>query len=72
MTKNENNNEESVRSFLQGPSDETLREARTHDNGDLTIRSEAGEIRLINGTDGWKRYTGYLKVRNIEPTVEET
>jgi hypothetical protein len=72
MTSNDESNQESAGSFLQGPSDETLREARVHDNGDLTIRSEAGEIRLINGSDGWKRYTGYLKVRSIELTVEET
>jgi hypothetical protein len=72
MTSNDESNQESAGSFLQGPSDETLREARVHDNGDLTIRSEAGEIRLISGSDGWKRYTGYLKARGIELTVEAT
>ena len=71
MTSNDGSNQEEAGSSLQGPSDETLREARVHDNGDLTIRSEAGEIRLINGSDGWKRYAGYLKVRGIELTVEE-
>ena len=72
MTSNDESNQEDSGSALQGPSDETLREAKVHDNGDLTIRSEAGEIRLINGSDGWKRYMGYLKVRGIELTVEET
>ncbi len=72
MTSNDESNQESAGSFLQGPSDETLRGARVHDNGDLTIRSEAGEIRLVNGSDGWKRYIGYLKARSIELTVEET
>ena len=68
MTSNDESNLETAGSFLQGPPDETLRETKVHDNGDLTIRSEAGEIRLISGSDGWKRYTGYLKVRNIDLT----
>ncbi len=72
MTDNNDKILENAGSSLQGPPDEALREAVLHDNGDLSIRSEAGTIRLITGSDGWKRYKGYLEVRNIELDVEET
>lgn len=72
MTSNDDSSQQDAGSFLQGPSDETLSAAIIHENGDLTIRSEAGDIRLISGSDGWKRYMGYLKVSNIEPAVEKT
>ena len=45
---------------------------RAHGNGDLTIQGAAGRIRLVNGSDAWKRYNNYLEGRNIDPQVEET
>jgi hypothetical protein len=72
MTDKDDKILESAGSSLQGPPDEALRQTVLHDNGDLTIQSEAGKIRLISGSDGWKRYKGYLEARNIELDVEET
>ena len=56
---------------FRGPSDEVLRETVRHDNGDLTIQSQAGKIRLAHGSDGWTRYNHYLEERTINPQVEE-
>jgi len=61
----------STRSPFHGPSDEILRETVSHDNGDLTIQSHAGKIRLASGSDGWMRYKHYLQERNIDPLVEK-
>ena len=58
-------------SSLHGPSDEVLRQTVRHDNGDLTIQSHAGEIRLVKDSDGWTRYNRYLEERSIDPHVEE-
>ena len=62
---------QSTGSSLHGPADEVLRETVRHNNGDLTIQSEAGKIRLASGSDGWMRYKHYLEERNIDPHVEE-
>ncbi len=56
---------------FHGPPDEVLRETVRHANGDLTIQSHAGKIRLASGSDGWMRYNHYLEERNIDPHVEE-
>ena len=61
----------STGSSLHGPSDEVLRETVRHDNGDLTIQSPAGKVRLASGSDGWMRYNRYLEERNIDPHVAE-
>lgn len=71
MTTNDDTIQDSAETYLQGPPDEVLREAIRHENGDLTIQSNAGNIRLVNGSDGWKRYTAYLETRDIEPVAEE-
>ena len=72
MTNHDDKTQGSTASSLHGPSDEVLRETLRHDNGDLTIQSPAGKIRLVNGSDGWMRYDRYLEGRNIDPKVEET
>lgn len=71
MTDHNNTSQRSTASSIHGPSDEVLRETVRHDNGDLTIKSHAGRIRLVNGSDGWMRYNHYLEERNIDPHVEE-
>jgi len=72
MTNHDDKSQGSTGGFFRGPSDEVLRETIRHDDGDLTIQSDAGKIRLVNGSDGWKRYNGYLEKRNIDLHVEET
>jgi hypothetical protein len=71
MTNHDDKIQGSTGSSWHGPSDEVLRETVCHDNGDLTIESHAGKIRLVNGSDGWMRYNRYLQERNIDPHVEE-
>jgi hypothetical protein len=71
MPNQVNKSQGSTGSSIHGPSDEVLRETVRHDNGDLTIQSHAGKIRLGNGSDGWVRYNRYLEQRNIDPHVEE-
>ena len=71
MTNQDDKTQESTGSPFHGPSDEVLRETVRHDNGDLTIQSQAGKIRLASGSDGWMRYNRYLEERNIDPHVEE-
>jgi hypothetical protein len=71
MDNHDNKSQTSTGSSIDGPSDEVLRETVRHDNGDLTIQSHAGMIRLVNGSDGWMRYNRYLEERNIDPHVEE-
>lgn len=71
MANQDNRIHGSTGSPFHGPSDEVLRETVRHDNGDLTIQSHAGKIRLANGSDGWVRYNRYLAERNIDPHVEE-
>jgi len=71
MTNHDDKTQTSTGSPFHGPSDDVLRETVRHDNGDLTIQSHAGEIRLVNGSDGWMRYNHYLEERNIDPHVEE-
>ena len=71
MTKHDDKTQGSTASSLHGPSDEVLREAVRHDNGDLTIQSPAGKIRLTEGSDGWVRYNRYLEERSIDPKVAE-
>ena len=71
MTNHDDKIQESTASSWHGPSDEVLRETVRHDNGDLTIQSHAGKIRLASGSDGWMRYNRYLEERNIDPHVEE-
>ena len=71
MTNREDKIQQSTADSLQGPSVETLRATTRHENGDLTIESNAGRIRLVNGSDGWKRYTTYLQESNIELSVDE-
>lgn len=71
MTNQDDKIQGSTVDHYRGPSDEVLRETVRHDNGDLTIRSDAGEIRLASGSDGWMRYNHYLEERNIDPHVEE-
>jgi hypothetical protein len=71
MTNPDDKVQGSTGSSLHGPPDEVLREAVRHDNGDLTIQSRAGKIRLASGSDGWMRYNHYLEERNIDPHVEE-
>ncbi|MDX2344686.1 MAG: hypothetical protein QNL26_12595 [Acidimicrobiia bacterium] len=71
MNDHDNKSQTSTRSSIHGPSDEVLRETVRHDDGDLTIQSHAGEIRLVNGSGGWMRYTRYLEERSIDPHVEE-
>jgi len=71
MTEPDNTSHSSTESSIRGPSDEVLSQAVRHDNGDLTIQSDAGRIRLLKGSDGWRRYDRYLEERNIDPHVEE-
>jgi hypothetical protein len=71
MTKHNEKIQGSTASSLHGPSDEVLRETVRHDNGDLTIQSPAGKVRLAKGSDGWTRYNRYLEERNIDPQVAE-
>ena len=71
MANHDNKSQGSTGSSIHGPSDEVLRETVRHDNADLTIQSNAGKIRLVNGSDGWMRYNRYLEERNIDPHVEE-
>jgi hypothetical protein len=71
MANHDNKSQGSTGSSIHGPSDEVLRETVRHDNGDLTIQSQAGKIRLVNGSDAWMRYNRYLEQRNIDPHVEE-
>ena len=71
MTNRDDKFQGSTGSSLHGPADEVLREAVRHDNGDLTIQYPGGKVRLVNGSDGWMRYTHYLEERNIDPHVEE-
>ena len=71
MTNQDDKIQGSTGSPFHGPSDEVLRETVRHDNGDLTIQSHAGKIRLASGSDGWMRYNHYLEERNIDPHVEE-
>ena len=71
MADHDNKSQKGTGSSIRGPSDEVLREVVRHDNGDLTIQSHAGKIRLVNGSDGWVRYNRYLEERNIDPHVEE-
>ena len=71
MTNQDDKTQGSTGSSLHGPADEVLREAMRHDNGDLTIQSPAGKVRLVNGSDGWMRYTRYLEEREIDPQVAE-
>ena len=71
MTKGDDKIQGSMGSPFRGPSDEVLRETVRHGNGDLTIQSDAGKIRLASGSDGWMRYNHYLEERNIDPHVEE-
>ena len=71
MANHDKKSQGSTGSSIHGPSDEVLREAVRHDNGDLTIQSHAGKIRLASGSDGWMRYSHYLEERNIDPHVEE-
>ena len=71
MADPDNKSQSSTESSIRGPSDEVLSQAVRHDNGDLTIQSDAGRIRLLNGSDGWRRYNRYLEERNIDPHVEE-
>ena len=71
MTNHNDKIQGSTGSSWHGPSDEVLRETVRHDNGDLTIQSHAGTIRLASGSDGWMRYNRYLEERNIDPHVEE-
>jgi len=71
MNDHDNKNQRSTGRWIHGPSDEVLQETVRHDNGDLTIQSHAGEIRLVDGSDGWMRYTRYLEERSIDPHVEE-
>ena len=70
MTKGDDKIQGSAGSPFHGPSDEVLRETVLHDNGYLTIQSDAGKIRLASGSDGWMRYNHYLEERNIDPHVE--
>jgi hypothetical protein len=72
MTNHDDNAQGSTSGHLHGPSDEVLRASVRHGNGDLTIQGAAGRIRLVSGSDAWKRYNGYLEARNIDPHVEET
>jgi hypothetical protein len=71
MDNHDNKSQTSTGSSIHGPSDEVLRETVRHDDGDLTIQSHAGTIRLVNGSDGWMRYNRYLEERDIDPRVEE-
>ncbi|MFV9672069.1 MAG: hypothetical protein ACNYZH_02490 [Acidimicrobiia bacterium] len=71
MTNHDDKNQGSTEGPFHGPSDEVLRETVRHDDGDLTIQSHAGKIRLASGSDGWMRYNHYLEERNIDPHVEE-
>ena len=71
MTNQDDKIQGSTGSPFRGPSDEVLRETVRNDNGDLTIQSDAGKIRLASGSDGWMRYNHYLEERNIDPHVEE-
>jgi hypothetical protein len=71
MENHDNKSQTSTGSSIHGPSDEVLRETVRHDDGDLTIQSHAGKIRLVNGSDGWMRYNRYLEERDIDPRVEE-
>jgi hypothetical protein len=71
MTNHNDKIQGNTGSPFHGPSDDVLRETVRHDNGDLTIRSHAGKIRLASGSDGWMRYSHYLEERNIDPHVEE-
>ncbi len=71
MTNHDDKPQGSTGSPFHGPSDEFLRETVRHDNGDLTIQSNAGKIRLVKDSDGWMRYNRYLEERNIDPHVEE-
>jgi hypothetical protein len=71
MENHDSKSQTSTGSSIHGPSDEVLRETVRHDNGDLTIQSHAGKIRLVNGSDGWMRYNRYLEERNVDPHVEE-
>ncbi len=70
MTNHDDKIHGSTGSYLHGPADEVLREAVRHDNGDLTIQSPAGKVRLVNGSEAWIRYNHYLEERNIDPHVE--
>ena len=71
MTNHDDKNQGNTGSPFHGPSDEVLQETVRHDNGDLTIQSHAGKIRLASGSDGWMRYSHYLEERSIDPRVEE-
>ncbi len=71
MTNQDDKIEASTGIHFRGPSDEVLRETVRHDNGDLTIQSQAGKIRLPHGSDGWTRYNRYLEERNIDSPVAE-
>ncbi len=71
MTINDDTTRESSESHLQGTPDEVPREAVRHEDGDLTIQGNAGKIRQVSESDGWKRYTAYLETHNIDPTAEE-
>lgn len=70
MTNHDDKVQGSTSDQLHGPSDEVLRASVRHDNGDLTIQGAAGRIRLVNGSDAWKRYNGYLEARNIDPNID--
>ena len=71
MTNQDDKIQASTGIQFRGPSDEVLRETVRHDNGDLTIQSQAGKIRLPHGSDGWTRYNHYLEERSIDPHLEE-
>jgi hypothetical protein len=71
VTNHDDRIQGSTGSPFRGPSDEVLRETVRHDNGDLTIQSDAGKVRLAGGSDGWMRYDHYLEERSIDPRVEE-
>ena len=71
MTKRDDKIQGSTGSSLHAPPDDVLREAVRHDNEDLTIHSPAGNIRLVSGSEAWRRYNRYLEERNIDPKVEE-
>ena len=71
MTNQDDKIQGSTGGPYRGPSDEVLRETVRNDNGDLTIQSPAGKIRLARGSDGWMRYNHYLEERSIDAHAEE-